>query len=178
MNHQPYESWILDDIDLSKQEKNDLKEHTKKCSECKDLSENWQKASSDLKTVQMVSPDSGFTQRWVKSLAERKRIAQKQKALKLFYILLAVSLITFIGLMFAYYRTFSPIELLNSLVHTFMQLMIRYSVIKQTLIPFINSFPLYVTVVGWILLSSGFLLLVLSWLVFVWRINTQGVYIQ
>jgi len=178
MNHQQFESWIFEQNDLSSEEKNALENHIRQCSTCNDLNNKWQVIDQHLHSLSDLSPAVGFTQRWKTDLAERKQQAQRKNTVKILFILLMVAIILFFSLLFIYYKNTSPIEIVSNLIQMFLQISIRLNIIKQSLIPLFNSLPVFVPLLGWLLLSSGFFLLVISWLLLIWRVSTQGVFLK
>ncbi len=102
MNHQPYESWILDDPPNTEEEKQVLEHHIKDCLECSQLQEGWTIAERSLRSSHIQSAPSDFTQRWTADLARRKRELEKKQARTLIIALVsgAIAIGITLGILF------------------------------------------------------------------------------
>lgn len=78
MNHQPFESWILDHKSLTAEQKKQLVTHLSTCKRCQQLDSAWHLAESQLKKALPVSPEPGFAARWRESLPARQAAHQKE----------------------------------------------------------------------------------------------------
>ena len=64
MNHQPFETWLLNEQSLNREELHALQVHMQECSHCTALAE----VNLALKSVKMVAPAVGFSQRFAARL--------------------------------------------------------------------------------------------------------------
>ncbi len=68
MNHRPFEDWLLDDQPLDPSKQRELQNHLRECASCSAIAES----NLALHAVRTVSPESGFTDRFVVRLAKRR----------------------------------------------------------------------------------------------------------
>jgi hypothetical protein len=97
MKHKPFKNWILDETQLSSEEKILLKNHLQKCPECRQLKSAWQISKQQLKSASLQGPQPGFTQRWQSRLLYRKEHEKakltRRNLILLFIIMVAASAI-------------------------------------------------------------------------------------
>jgi hypothetical protein len=72
MSHQPYETWLFDETELSREQAQALQAHLHECQQCRGLEKSWKTLDGKIQATPMVSPQPGFSQRWRASLAERR----------------------------------------------------------------------------------------------------------
>ena len=111
MEHQPFKAWILDDENLSDEEKVQLSEHLAVCPECEQLSENLNAALQAIRVAPEMAAPAGFTQRWSASLAARKREEEKRQARSLGIALSSSALVIAIGAMLIFVPELSLISM-------------------------------------------------------------------
>ena len=80
MVHQPYSSWLLDEVKLTPEQKNQLEEHLLTCTECQPVQHAWVSVKKEITSSPMASPAAGFTNRWKTYLQIRNSVNQKQLA--------------------------------------------------------------------------------------------------
>ena len=80
MVHQPYSSWLVDEINLTPAQKTQLEEHLQTCTECQPVQHAWVSVKKEIKSSPMASPAAGFTARWKTYLQIRTTVNQKQLA--------------------------------------------------------------------------------------------------
>jgi hypothetical protein len=80
MVHQPYSSWLLDEVKLTPGQKAQLEEHMLTCTECQPVQHAWVSVKQEIKSSPIVSPAAGFTARWKTYLQIRNSINQRQLA--------------------------------------------------------------------------------------------------
>ena len=178
MKHQPFKSWIFEDSESNHVYKSDLLNHLKNCSECMKLHKDWNQFYKEFVTIQEVPPAIGFSERWKESLPERRKIQQKKKAVTLLKFLLIAALIALTITMLLLQKSISFVDVLTNIYSIIMGLSISWSFLKGIVVVLLTLMPPAISVIGWVFLSTGFLLLVVSWLATIWRISTQGVYIK
>jgi hypothetical protein len=82
MDHRPFEDWLLNNQQLTSNEKRQLNAHLQTCSSCTALAE----VDLALKTVKMAEPTAGFTDRFQVRLEARKK-ALRQRNFWGFFVL-------------------------------------------------------------------------------------------
>jgi anti-sigma factor RsiW len=73
MKHQPYEEWILQDDELSQEQRRKLDDHLSHCEQCASLDRAWRDLESRFAASKLVPPAPGFAARWQEHLAFRRR---------------------------------------------------------------------------------------------------------
>ena len=176
MSHQPYETWLFDEAELSSEQAQALQVHLQECQQCRGLQKAWKNLGAKIQATPMVSPQPGFSQRWRASLAERRSRQQVLQVRRLFIGLLVAALITLLLLVVVFYLTASPVNLLVAVLEGITSLIIRGSQIQRVIVPWLETVPLIIPIAGWVIFSSGLTLLSLFWIYSLWRIHSQGVY--
>ena len=97
MNHQPFETWLLDDKILTPAEKRELNSHLRECKTCTALAET----GLVLRSARVVAPAPGFALRFQHRLEAQKLAERRQKLWGV--IVLIVSAISLIGFFIAPY---------------------------------------------------------------------------
>ena len=82
MNHKQFENWILDEPELNKSQKQELKNHLTACSQCRQLETGWQASKVLITQASTRSPESGFKLRWL-AVAEKKKQMAKVRSYRL-----------------------------------------------------------------------------------------------
>jgi len=173
MGHQPFETWLLEEQDLSPAQRQELNAHLDICPQCCELKESLEVAVQMIKTTPAASPHPGFTERWKVNLAER-RARQHGRQTRLFFLSSIAGAVVCLGGLYAILQTanFSIADLLVFLAS-----------VATGFIGFFNQMQVFLganlsgplSIVFWILISSGFCLLVLGWIYLLWRISFRGV---
>lgn len=175
MSHQPFETWLLDESGtLSQEERRALQAHLASCGQCQRLAQKWQAVQGELKMRRMVSPASGFAQRWQASLAERRARDQRRQAWKIFGALLGVALLTLLALAGYLLATTTPAEWLESLVKIISSTNVFFQYSIFVLLNWLSSTPLVVNIVLWIYLTLTLCFLMLVWVTILWRTRIVG----
>jgi hypothetical protein len=174
MGHQPFESWLLDEPELSSPQRQELAAHLESCPECTVLQASLEASTLLLKSTPEVAPAAGFTERWKVNLVER-RARQHRRQTRLFFLSSIVGALVCLGGLYAILKIadFSIADLLVSgarvvtgLIGFFSQTGIFLGVNLKGPLP----------VIFWILISSGFCLLVFGWIYTLYRISFRGVF--
>lgn len=79
MSHQPFETWILSEEPLEKEQTASLEEHLAECESCRCLKSNWQGVHSAMLTSPAPEPTPGFSSRWQTRLALDRQKRQQRK---------------------------------------------------------------------------------------------------
>jgi len=114
MNHQPFETWLLADQSLNREESRALQAHLQECTHCTALVE----VNLALKSAKMAAPAAGFTQRFEARL-EAQRVGERRNRIIGIAILIVggLSLFGWSALPYLQPRVNSPSELLSVGVH-------------------------------------------------------------
>ncbi len=117
MEHQPFESWLLDDLPLTSEQRRNLRQHTLACAECAAL----ERANFRLRASSMAVPARGFSQRFSARLAGQRRVEQRRAVIgAVFLALAALALLIYNLLPLLPYLVLSPTQIfvlwLNALI--------------------------------------------------------------
>jgi len=176
MSHQPYETWLFDETELSREQAQALQAHLHECQQCRGLEKSWKTLDGKSQATLMVSPQPGFSQRWRASLAERRARQQMLQVRRLFIGFLVASLFTLLLLVVVFFLTASPVNLLVAVFEGVTNLIIRGSQIQRVIVPWLETVPLIIPIAGWVIISSVLSLLSLFWIYSLWRFQSQGVH--
>lgn len=123
----------------------------------------------------MASPAPGFGARFQASIAER-RIRQQQlqvrRALLGFW---TGTFVLFLGLMIRLFMESSPVSWMVKIMETALRTVSDVSVLQRFASSWMQAMPFSLPLAIWILLSTGFVVLVVGWGFTIWRVTTQGV---
>jgi hypothetical protein len=172
--HNPFEEWILQDEILNEEQKISLSQHLTGCETCRQLQLNWQNARQQIKTTAMLAPTPGFSQRWQASLAQR-RARQQTQVRRFFKYLIGINLLSFTGLIATFVLGTSPLDLVSGLLRGSVSAFLYFKQMQSLILAVFHSVPLFVPVVFWILVSTGFCLAVMLWGVSMWKYLFKGV---
>jgi anti-sigma factor RsiW len=84
MNHQPFESWLLSEDDLDKDQSQSLRDHLANCERCASAEASWNEVQQLFDTTPQVTPAVGFATRWQARQAERTHLRQQRQSWILF----------------------------------------------------------------------------------------------
>jgi hypothetical protein len=172
--HNPFEEWILQDEPLNEAQESALNQHVAACGQCHELQLNWQHTHQQIKTITMATPAPGFSQRWQASLPQR-RMRQQAQVRRFFKYLIGINLLSFVGLIATFVLGTSPLDLVSGLLHGSVSIFLYAREAQNLALAALHSVPLFVPVVFWILISTGFCLAVLTWGFSMWRYFYKGV---
>ena len=174
MSHQPYETWLLDEAELSSEQAQALQAHLQDCQECRELQNSWKNLDGLIRAAHMVSPQPGFSQRWRASLAGRRSRQQVLQIRRLFIGLLIAALITLLMLAAVFVLSASPVNLWVTVFESLTRFIIRENQVQRTLAAWVASVPIYIPIAGWVIFSTSLSLLSLFWIYSLWRIHSKG----
>ncbi|HEY5903641.1 MAG TPA: hypothetical protein VIU39_13890 [Anaerolineales bacterium] len=168
MNHQPFETWLLEEQRLSLEDKRELDAHLRECTRCTSLAET----GLALHSARMAAPAPGFTVRFQQRL-EAHRLAERRRR---FFgvILFAVSGLGLAGWLaapLAAQIAASPLQWISLLfgyflfIKTSMQALIEVGAVLLRVAP--GFMPAYF----WMVLASGAAGAALLWAVSLWRLT-------
>ena len=174
MNHQPFESWLLEDKHLTPVEKRDLDAHLRTCKACSAIAET----GVLLRTARTVSPAPGFALRFQQRLAAQKVAERRLRLWGL--IVLTISAVTLIGLFVAPYLVAfvsAPVEWLTAALGYFLFLFTSVQAFGEVMRVFARILPSFLPPYVWMVILSGLAGAGLLWIVSIWRFarRPQGV---
>ena len=174
MNHQPFDTWIFNEEELSDEQRLDLNAHLQTCLQCQQLSRGWKSALQEIKASPAVSPATGFSQRWQNSLAER-HIRQQQRQARLFFLSLAgAAIVVLLSLVVHVIATTSPLDWAIAGFQLFIRIIERFDELQSFANTWIPSIPVFIPIVLWIFLTSSLCFLTIGWVFSMWRISSKG----
>ena len=116
MNHKQFENWILDEPELSQDQKKELKMHLASCAVCRQLDTGWQASKVLLKQAAPKAPQPGFKDRWLAFADKKKQMAKVRRyRLTLFTLLLAAFTASLTYLIGSGYFMHSLADIFNSI---------------------------------------------------------------
>lgn len=94
MKHQPYETWVFIEGELSASERIELQAHLDNCEACQALSYATFRMEREMSNIPSIKPNKGFTNRWRARLA-KQQAERKQRNLSLIFggLILATSVL-------------------------------------------------------------------------------------
>ena len=173
--HDPFERWILEDEILNEDQEASLNLHMASCEQCRQVKQSWQMTHQLIKTSGMAAPAPGFSQRFQASLVERRARQQQTQVRRFFQYLIGINLLSFLGLAGTFILGTSPLDVFSGLLHGSVSAFLYARQAQSLILTLFHSVPLFVPVVGWILLSTGFCLAALVWGASIWRYLIKGV---
>jgi|WetSurMetagenome_2_1015567.scaffolds.fasta_scaffold523630_1 hypothetical protein len=176
MEHQPFETWIIDEIELNLEQKSSLESHLLACPQCQKLNQSWSHVAERMQTAPIANPAPGFSQRFQSSLAERRLLKQQLQARRLFLFLTLGALLSFFIWVVVVLVSASPADLLVAGFQSFTRLFVNIEILQHGFVSLFSSVPIVIPLAMWILFTSGLVVLALVWVISVWRIAFQGVY--
>jgi len=175
MEHNLFETWIIDQVELNSEQEYALQQHLLDCSTCQRLQRNLQAAILSIQTSTPVAPEPGFSRRWNDSLAHR-RAQQQAKQISFTRNILLVGLLFLLAMLVGYSLLItSPMRLLVSGMQNVMSLVLCWNQLGRIAFNLISALPPIIPLAIWVLLSTGLAGLSLFWVLTLWRISRQGV---
>jgi hypothetical protein len=174
MNHQPFETWILDESELSQVQKHDLLEHLEICPKCASLEKNWKSARQEIRSMPAVNAPAGFHTRWHASLADRRRAHELQQTRTLLIILVSSAIAILITLGIFLLPHTSMVSLLVSMLTGFMQVVNSISEIWTFITSMLRFAPASFLISVGVIVSLCTSLITIIWVFSFYRITMKG----
>ena len=174
MNHQPFESWLLDDKYLSAAEKRELDSHLRDCRTCTALAET----GLALRSAKVTSPAAGFTLRFQQRLAAQKIAERRRKLWGLIVLVVSgLGLLSWFAAPFVYAFIAAPVEWLTAAVGYFLFMFTSMQAFSEIIRVLSRIVPNFIPPYAWMVLISSLAGLGLIWIVSIWRFarKPQGV---
>lgn len=80
MNHQPFETWLLSDDALDKDQTRSLQAHLATCDQCAKISTSWGQVHQLFEATAEITPEPGFSMRWQERLAAQNKQAHHDQS--------------------------------------------------------------------------------------------------
>lgn len=175
MNHQPYESWILDEEKINRSQQIELEEHLKECPKCSTLQNSWTIARSTIRSAPVVQPKAGFAERWQRSLAERKKAEEHRLTRNLILWLSGSALLIMIILAVIFSPDFSLISLTVSAITILVNVAVGISALGEFVMSFVRSAPPAVLIITALFFSTLISVVCFIWGISLWKVSLKGV---
>lgn len=174
MNHQPFESWLLDDKYLSAAEKRELDSHLRDCRTCSALAET----GLALRSAKVASPAAGFTLRFQQRLAAQKVAERRRRLWGLIVLIVSgVGLFGWFAAPYVFAFVSSPVEWLTAAVGYFLFMFTSLQAFSEIVQVLTRMMPSFIPPYAWMVAVSALGGLGLIWIVSIWRFarKPQGV---
>lgn len=175
MNHQPFNSWIYEDTQLTAAQAEELKQHMQICPDCMKQQEAWLSVRHMLRTAEVVRPRPAFANRWQASLDARRARQQRRQVRITILALAGAVLLILLGLIIYFSITSSFADLFASVIGTSTQVAVGFVQIGEFFQSLLRFLPPALTTAIWFILASWVFLLCFAWVFSVWRISHKGV---
>lgn len=174
MNHQPFETWLLDDKHLTSAEKQELNSHLRVCKTCSALAET----GLVLRSAKVAAPSTGFTLRFQEKLAIQKIAERRRKLWGLIVLVLSgVSLITWFASPYLLTFLAAPVEWVTAMVGYALYIFTSLQAFTEVLQVFTRVIPNFIPAYAWMIILSALAGFGLLWTISIWRFadKPQGV---
>lgn len=175
MNHQPFESWILDEEPLAKQQLSELEDHLLCCPSCKSLQESWLIAKHQIKSAPVKQAAPGFSMRWQSSLKERREAEERAQSRTLFIWIGCIIAVLLISLAVIAMPEISIITVMITLVTNLVTFSTSLDGLLQFVLSITRSVPPTTLILVAIGLSSLLSIVSFIWGLSIWRMSRKGV---
>ena len=174
MNHQPFETWLLDDQPLSSDQKRELESHLRSCTHCGALAET----GLALHARRMASPAPGFSDRF-RARLEAQRIAERRRNLwgVILFTLSGLGLVAWLLAPLLNRIASSPAEWITLIVGYLLFVAASLQALVEVGFVLLRVAPGFVPPVLWLVPVSAVAGTALLWTVSIWRLTRapQGV---
>ena len=174
MNHQPFENWILDEEDITKDQKIELAKHLETCSSCASLEKSWKSVRKGLKTAPEVNAPAGFSKRWQSNLSHRKEQERQQRTIMIVsFATTGIAILIALGYFFL--PRVSPISLIIGIFTSMIQITSSISQFWVFIANLIDTIPAGLLLIMAISLSLLMSLTFVVWGMSIYRITKKGI---
>ena len=174
MNHRPFEDWLLDDEPLSPQQARDLQAHVRSCPACAAIAES----NLALHSTRIVSPATGFTDRFRVRLEKRRREQRWLQVIGTVVLVLGgVGLVYWLAGPFIMAALTSPASWITVGVSYFLFILTSLQVVGEAGAILLRVLPTFISPGGWVVLTVGAAGLGILWTISIRRVARlpQGV---
>ena len=180
MSHQPFETWILSEEDLDKEQNSSLQAHLAECEPCRNLQSNWQEVHKVMTASMSPAPLPGFSSRWQTRLAFDRQKRQQRRMWILTLSIFTLASLILISLMFFNLLNTTWPYLVSQFIANLSITFGRISHFWRVIGSLSNSFPALIplmVILGTVIISSASVL-ILTWFSSMFRLfspNREGV---
>jgi len=182
MGHKPFESWLISEQPLQREEEQRLHEHVETCESCRQLSNSWAEVQDLFREPQLVKPPAGFSKRWQTRLVDLSLIENERRQRRvswMFFTTTAGAAFIVLGFMVINFFTSvqTPIQLFISGITLIAGFLNLASAMQVAVIPFVEVLLVSVPTLWWfiIAIAACTLTLVLTFsarkILFPWRVS-------
>jgi hypothetical protein len=166
MNHQPFETWLLEEQLITLEQKRELQSHLKVCKYCTALHET----GVALQSKQMVSPAPGFTARFRMRLAAQRVVERRQRLWGLIVLILgAIALLFGLAGSTLFSIINSPAEWLTLGIGYLLFIITSLQAFTEFGSVLLHVVPDFIPPLGWMVIVSAIAGLSLLWTISIWR---------
>ncbi len=170
MNHQPFETWLFAEEQLTTEEEQILQEHLAVCDQCQELSSAWSDIEKLIAESPPAEPVPGFVNRWQARLDADRQVEtlmkQRWQSWIGLILILNVVAVTFVFLSIQLSASVgSPTDLLLNLVYRATSSIAMLNALQDIGYAIWRVVTSVVTPRGWILITSGSFLGAVVWIV-------------
>ena len=175
MNHQPYESWILDGLSGTPAEKERLYKHLEVCPHCVNLQQSWQEAHHQLRSAPVRKAPKNFISMWQSNLVLFKEKQKRKQARTLLASFIGGALVALIALSAILLPKFSLISVIVIVTSSVVRFMESVKQIWTLILSLVKVAPTTTLLVIGAMLGGWILLAVVAWGVSVWKVSVKKV---
>lgn len=170
MNHKQFESWILDEPELNKDQRKELADHLTACTHCKQLNEGWQNSKHLMMASPMRLPAAGFTDRWQLTCIKKR---QQEKVRHYRITVLAFIMSAFLGSLIYIIASGTFIQMVANVFTRIFQLGVDLSNGLSEIRILFSTLPVYVPLTIGFLMFGMFNAFFMTTLFTIWNIKNR-----
>lgn len=178
MDHQPFEDWIFEQKERTKEDSIKLNQHLLDCDQCTDLKSAWGQVEGVLIQAPMATPAPGFSQRFAARLEMKKEVLQKKQAIKTLIGVGLILIIITIILGAIFFLSYTTGDLIVGAVSAFTGVVQAFINLRAIVFEFFRNLSPIAIIFGWIILVVWAIILTPLWGFTVWKVSKQGVLIK
>ena len=175
MNHQPIETWILDEEPLNRQQQTELEKHLRDCQSCKTLKLSWETAKHKIKSAPAKQPSPGFSMRWQASLNERREAEARAQSRTMFIWIGCLATVSLITLGVIAMPGLSVVGVLITFFTTLITISTSVGNLVELVREIMETLPPTTLILAAIGLSTVISVYSFAWGLSVWRMSRKGV---
>ena len=171
MNHQPFETWLLNEVALDAQQQRELDSHLRACAYCAALV----KTARVLRSVKMAVPAQGFATRFQTRLAAEKAADRRRRILgSIFFALGGMLLLGWLASPYLAGFFQAPANWIAALVQMGVFILTTLQAGAEAGVVILNVLGRLLPPFGWMVIVSGVAGVSLLWSVSIWRFAFRG----
>lgn len=175
MNHPLINLWLENPSAMPAEQLSELHAHVQTCAECKRTFTAWTATETLISTSPVIQAPGGFSTRFQASLAERRARLHRRQIRTFFLVLLGAILVASSFLLVRFLSVYSPIEVLGQGIHFVSTAPARVLELRYIFSFWLGEIPPAYLVLAAIIFSGWTFIILLSWVLAIFRIRHQGV---